>query len=147
MKRAPSPRWIGAGAVAVLLLIQWVPYGRAHRNPPVVRGVSWDSPGTEALARRACYDCHSHETRWPWYSTVAPLSWRIQTHVDQGRAKLNFSRADRSQEEAGEAAETVRRGTMPPQDYVFMHPQARLGLRERQALIEGLVATFGDVRD
>ena len=144
MTRSPSPRWIAAGALAVFLLIQLVPYGRTHRNPPVVQDVAWNSPGTEALARRACYDCHSHETRWPWYSAVAPLSWRIQTHVEQGREKLNFSRADRPQEEAHESAETVRRGTMPPQDYVFMHPQARLSLRERQALIEGLVATFGD---
>lgn len=144
MSRAPSTGWIAGGALVAIVLIQLVPYGRAHHNPPQVGGVGWVSPATETLARRACYDCHSHETRWPWYASVAPLSWRIQTHVDRGRSKLNFSRMDLAQERARESARTVRDGTMPPSDYVFMHPRARLTLRERQALIEGLVATFGD---
>ena len=129
--------------VAVLLL-QLIPYGRRHLNPPRGRGVTWDSPATEALARRACFDCHSHETRWPWYASIAPLSWRIQTHVEGGRKALNFSRAEVPQERAAASAGTVRRGTMPPPDYVFMHPAARLTAREREALIAGLAATFGD---
>ena len=144
MDRGPSPRWIAAAALAALLLLQLIPYGRRHLNPPVTRETTWNTPTTEALARRACFDCHSHETRWPWYASVAPLSWRIQTHVEGGRKALNFSRADRSYERAGASAETVRRGTMPPPDYVFMHPAARLTPRERQALIAGLAATFGD---
>jgi len=135
---------VAGATLAAFALLQLVPYGRAHRNPPVVRNVVWDSPQTEDLARRACFDCHSNETRWPWYAAVAPVSWRIQTHVDRGRSKLNFSRMDLPQEEAGESAETVRTGSMPPADYVFMHPRARLTRRERQALIEGLVATLGE---
>jgi hypothetical protein len=55
-------RWITAGLVALLLLIQLVPYGRDHSNPPVIQDVVWDSPRTEELARIACYDCHSNET-------------------------------------------------------------------------------------
>ena len=65
--------------VAVLaglfLAIQFVPYGRDHSNPPVIGEPTWNSPETRALAVRACFDCHSNETVWPWYSNIAPVSW------------------------------------------------------------------------
>lgn len=134
---------LAGGAAAVLVLMQGVPYGRNHTNPPVTGEPAWNSPRTEALARAACYDCHSNESRWPWYSSIAPVSWRIQSHVDEGRGKLNFSAFDRPQEEATEAAEAVRSGEMPPADYLLMHPEARLSAADRQALADGLVATFG----
>src|SRR5690349_11025724 len=72
---------VGLGLLAItglFLLIQAVPYGRAHTNPPVVSEPHWDSPRTRELAKRACFDCHSNETRWPWYSHVAPMSWVLQ---------------------------------------------------------------------
>lgn len=134
------------GLVAVgvlLLLIQLVPYGRDHTNPPVRREPAWDSPSTRALAVRACFDCHSNATVWPWYANVAPLSWLAQRDVEEGRKSLNFSEWDRPQEEAGEAAETVQRGTMPPVQYLLLHPEARLTDSERQDLIAGLQATLG----
>lgn len=134
-----------AAVVAVLLVaVQLVPYGRSHSNPTPTGAPSWDSPQTESLARRACFDCHSNESKWPWYSSVAPISWRIQKHVDEGRAKLNYSMFDRVQEEAGESAETVRKGTMPPWDYLLAHPNARLTEAEKKALVQGLALTFGD---
>ncbi len=142
----PSRRLLtlaGSALAGLFVLFQLVPYGRAHTNPPVTGTPAWDSPRTEELARRACFDCHSHDTRWPWYSHVAPLSWRIQRHVDEGRAKFDVSAMDRPQEEAGEAAETVQKGEMPPFDYVLAHPEARLSPAERQELIRGLTATFG----
>lgn len=77
--------------VGLLVVIQSVPYGRQHTNPPVVAVPAWDSPRTRELAERACFDCHSNETKWRWYSNVAPLSWWLQKHVDKGRVKLNFS--------------------------------------------------------
>jgi len=135
---------IAAAVIGAAALIQLVPYGRAHTRPPITGTPAWDSPRTEELARRACFDCHSNETRWPWWSSVAPVSWRIQTHVDQGRRKLNFSEADRRQEAAVEAAESVRNGEMPPADYALVHPGARLSRREREELIQGLAATWGD---
>lgn len=143
MKRIAVPGWIAAGGLAVLLLFQAVPYGRNHTNPPTTGSPAWDSPRTEMLARQACFDCHSNESRWPWYASIAPVSWRIQRHVDEGRQKINFSRFDRPQEEVGEAAEEVAEGNMPPWDYALMHPQARLSGQDRQALIAGLRATFG----
>ena len=81
-------KWILRGVVAgvVLLgLIQLVPYGRDHTNPPVTQEVKWDSPRTRELAVGACYDCHSNLTEWPWYSNVAPISWLTQKDVDEGR--------------------------------------------------------------
>ena len=58
---------------AALLLIQAVPYGRNHNNPPVNREPGWDSPNTRAITKRACFDCHSNETIWPWYTWIAPF--------------------------------------------------------------------------
>lgn len=129
--------------VALFALIQAVPYGRDHSNPPVSAEPPWDSPETRALAARACFDCHSNEVRWPWYSNIAPLSWLIQRDVDEGRKKLNFSEWDRPQPEADDAAETVLEGEMPPRLYKLLRPDAGLSASERQALARGLAATLG----
>jgi len=142
----PSRRLIlraGLMLASLFVLFQLVPYGRAHTNPPVTGTPRWDSPRTEELARRACFDCHSNQTRWPWYSNVAPLSWRIQNHVEAGRRKFNMSQMDRRQKEADEAGEVVEKAEMPPFDYAMAHPEARLTPEERSALAQGLIATFG----
>ncbi len=136
-------RWMLLAIGAALLIIQVVPYGRDHTNPPVLVEPSWNSPQTRALAVRACFDCHSNETTWPWYSNVAPLSWLVQRDVVEGREKLNFSEWNRPQEEAGESAETVSNGEMPPAVYLPLHPEARLTATERQLLIAGLQSTLG----
>ena len=138
---------LGLGApILILLAIQLVPYGRNHTNPAARQIVAWDSPRTQELARRACFNCHSNETRWPWYSSIAPISWRIQTHVIGGRKKLDFTAFEPGNEKmakaAGEAAESVTRGDMPPQDYMLMHAEARLQGADKQALAVGLRATF-----
>jgi hypothetical protein len=131
--------------VAVIVL-QLVPYGRDHRNPPDGVVAALDAPETEALAARACFDCHSNRTKWPWYASVAPLSWRIQSHVAEGREALNFTAFQSGSEEmteaAGEAGETVTEGEMPPRDYLLMHPEARLSAAEKATLVRGLNATF-----
>ena len=138
---------IAGGAAALVLVgavgIQLVPYGRDHTNPPVSQEPAWDSPRTRELAQRACFDCHSNETTWPAYASVAPFSWIVQDHVDEGRALLNFSEFDRPQEEAGEAAEVVAEGEMPLWDYALMHPSAKLSDTETRDLIAGLRATLG----
>ncbi len=139
-------RMLVLGIIVLLVVIQLVPYGRQHTNPPVRAEPAWDSPRTRELAVRACFDCHSNETKWPWYSNVAPLSWLVQYDVDKGRRELNYSEWDRRQEEAGESAETVQKGSMPPAYYVWLHPEARLTAAERAELIAGLQATFGTER-
>jgi hypothetical protein len=137
--------WARAGLVLVLafVAIQFLPYGRDHVNPPVVAEPSWDSPETRALARQACFDCHSNETEWPAYSTVAPVSWLIQHDVSEGRAVLNFSEWQRPQEEAKEAAEEVLEGAMPLRMYQLMHAHARLSAADRERLARGLERTLG----
>lgn len=129
------------GVAAVVLVIQVIPFGRNHANPPVTQEPAWDSPATRELARRACFDCHSNETRWPWYSNIAPVSWLIQSDVDGGRSKLNFSEFDRPQHDADEAPELVRNEEMPLPFYIPFHAEAKLSDTEREALAAGLEAT------
>jgi hypothetical protein len=145
---APRPRrgwWRTAGIVVVLLVvaIQLIPYGRDHTNPPVTAEPAWDSPDTRASAVTACFDCHSNETEWPWYTNVAPMSWLVQRDVDEGRETLNFSEWDRPQsEEIDEVGEIVIEGEMPPTQYTLIHRDASLSDEERQALAEGLETTM-----
>ncbi len=132
------------GVVVLLLLIQLVPYGRDHTNPPVMQEPNWDSPETRALAQVACFDCHSNETVWFWYTNVAPFSWLVQHDVEEGRSKLNFSEwglTNQREEETDEIGETLREGEMPPLLYTFIHANARLSAAEREQLIRGLEAT------
>ena len=134
-------RWLRRGligAVVLFLLIQLVPYGRDHSNPPVTVAAAWPSVEGERLARAACYDCHSNETEWPWYSNVAPISWLVQRDVVNGRNKVNFSEWDREQEEIDELHESVEEGSMPPWQYFPTHPEARLSASEKAALAEAL---------
>lgn len=134
-------------AIAGLLLIQLVPYGRSHTNPPVVSEPQWDSPQTRDLAKRACFDCHSNESVWPWYSNIAPVSWLVQRDVDEGRSKLNFSnwgqplQGEEGRMEPREISEVIADGEMPLPIYLIMHPEARLTPAEKEALMRGLDAT------
>jgi hypothetical protein len=144
MKIQSARFFVRVGVVVVLLFvaIQFVPYGRNHVNPPVGPEPTWDSPETRALAKRACFDCHSNETEWPAYSKIAPVSWLIQHDVGEGRAVLNFSEWHRPQEEAKEAAEEVLEGEMPLRMYQLMHAHARLNARDRELLARGLERTL-----
>lgn len=132
--------------VLLFAAIQFVPYGRNHTNPPDGQRVAFDSPATEELAKKACFDCHSNRTKWPWYSNIAPISWRIQRHVDEGREHLNFTAFDPNSKDmaegAEEAAETVQKGEMPLNDYLLAHPEARLTADEKKMLVAGLEKTF-----
>jgi hypothetical protein len=134
----------GLALVVLAVAIQFVPYGHAHTNPSVRAEPAWDSPQTRALAARACFDCHSDATTWPWYSNIAPVSWLVQNHVDSGRRELNFSEFNRPQRHADRSADAVRSGSMPPGYYTIIHGTADLSTAEKDALIAGFIATFGD---
>jgi hypothetical protein len=129
------------GLMAIFLLIQLAPYGHQHNNPQVVSEPNWDSPQTRELAKRACFDCHSNETVWPWYSNVAPVSWLVQRDVDWGRRVLNFSDWAKAHE-VNEIPESISRGYMPPSYFLTMHPEAQLTQAEKDALIAGMQATI-----
>ena len=114
------------------VVIQFVPVDRA--NPPVVADIA-APPHVDAVLRRSCYDCHSNETHWPWYSRVAPASWLVAKDVREGRESLNFSEWRASQDEAlSEIMETVDEGEMPMNIYVLMHPGAALNNDDIAAL-------------
>ena len=130
-------------AILGFAIIQLVPYGRSHENPPVAAEPAWDSPVTRELAVRACFDCHSNATTWPWYSNIAPFSWLLQHHVAEGRQKLNFSEWGSREQETRRAVSLIREGEMPSWDYLLLHPEARLSDAETQQLIDGLTKTFG----
>lgn len=130
-----------AVAIVGFILIQFIPINTT--NPPVVSEPNWDSPQTRALAQRACFDCHSNETVWPPYSKIAPVSWVVANHVSEGREKLNFSDwASVQPRKVNEAVEVILEGSMPPLYYTAMHPTAQLTPTEKQALADGLRATF-----
>ena len=136
--------WVAStvALIGTVLVIQLVPYGRDHANPSVTAEPRWDSPATRALAKQACFDCHSNETAWPSYSNVAPASWLVQRDVLEARAVLNFSEWHRAQKEAKDSSEEVRQGEMPPMSYRLMHPQARLSVADRERLASGLAKTI-----
>jgi hypothetical protein len=134
----------GLGLFAVAVLLQLVPYGRDHTNPPVTQDAPWPGGRARELATAACYDCHSNQTRWPVQSFIAPLSWMIVRDVEQGREALNFSTWDEDDGEAADAADEVADATMPPRRFVFAHPDAALSEAERQVLIDALEAMDRD---
>lgn len=112
----------------------------ARTNPPVTYQVQWDSPKTEQLMRRACFDCHSNETVWPWYSQIAPVSWLVVHDVNEGRGEMNLSTGRHL--EAREMIREIQRGTMPKAIYLPLHPEANLTDTEKADLIAGIQATF-----
>jgi hypothetical protein len=136
------PLVVLAWLVGLFALIQLIPYGRTHANPPIVREPAWDSPLTRALAVRACFNCHSNQTRWPWYADVAPFSWVVQHDVEIARSVVNFSEWNVTYELAAYSGQSVTTGNMPPFKYGVAHPEARLTPVETAQLAHGLDATL-----
>jgi mono/diheme cytochrome c family protein len=135
---------MGLAGAAVLLAVQLVPYGHDHPNPLPLAEPSWDSPATRQLAKRACFNCHSFETEWPWYAAIAPASWLVFHDVHEGRRKLNFSTWQNGVldgESPAVIAKQIRDGEMPPWQYLLAHPEARLSPAEKKQLSAGLQAT------
>ncbi|MGH7894396.1 MAG: heme-binding domain-containing protein [Candidatus Binatia bacterium] len=133
-------RWVvkvGLAGVVLVVAAQVVPVART--NPAVTRDVA--APVlVAALLRQACYDCHSRETVWPWYSRVAPVSWLVAHDVNEGRETVDFSAWDqygprRQAKLLAEVMESIEEGEMPPWYYVLMHPSAHLGEPARATLV------------
>ncbi|MGH7539406.1 MAG: heme-binding domain-containing protein [Gemmatimonadota bacterium] len=125
--------------------IQFVPVRRT--NPPVRAEV--EAPqDVEAVLRRACFDCHSNGTEWPWYSRVAPASWLVARDVHKARDDMNFtewpaSDPDEVADLIEEIGEQIERDAMPPKRYRLLHPEARLSAQERQLLVDWSLAAGG----
>jgi hypothetical protein len=126
-------------AAAAILFAQLV---RVDRSNPAVDGDLAAPPLVKGALERSCYDCHSNQTRWPWYSAAAPFSWWIHREVGEGRRRLNFSAwidyaSDPGTEDQklDEIARLIASDAMPPWFYRAMHPQARLTSGERSAVM------------
>lgn len=136
---------IGIAVVIVFAVIQAVPYGRDHSQPAITGEPKWSSPETRELMVRACFGCHSNEVEYPSYANVAPISWSVQRHIDEGREKVNYSEFATNPEGADESIEVILDGSMPPGYYTRfgLHPDSKLTKEETQILIAGLNATPG----
>ncbi|GJM14803.1 MAG: cytochrome c [Thermodesulfobacteriota bacterium] len=122
--------------IIILIGIQFVPVSKT--NPPVTGEIKAPDDVMQIL-RTSCYDCHSNEVVWPWYSNVAPMSWLVAYDVDEAREHLNFSEwasysADDKAEDIEEIWEEVEEGKMPLWYYLPLHPEARLSDADKQTL-------------
>ena len=133
-------RWLTrAGVILVLALItiQFVPIEQT--NPLVESDVAVPAE-LKVVLRRSCYDCHSNETRWPWYARVAPVSWLIANDVKEGRREVNFSvwnqfAGSRRARKFKEIVEQVEGNKMPQWYYVLVHPEAKLSAGDKEMII------------
>lgn len=148
MEMRSSKQILIAGALLLLvgfIIIQFAPLARHQVNPPIQQEPDWDSPETRSLAERACFDCHSNETEWPWYGKIFPMSVKLQEDVYKGRERLNFSEWSRETDKetnTEQMVELVSKGEMPLPYYLVLHPEAQLSEAETSRLINGLIDTM-----
>ena len=114
----------------------------SYRSTRNARGEMGCASYTRALAERACFDCHSNETTWRWFDDIAPVSWYVANHINDGRRALNFSLWDQPNASFEEVGRTIKNDKMPLWDYLLLHPNAKLTADEKSALLSGLQATF-----
>jgi hypothetical protein len=134
-----------ATVMVIGLAIQAVPYGRSHAQGPVTGEPQWADAETRELMVRACFGCHSNQVEYPSYASVAPISWMVQSHIDEGREAVNYSEFATNPGDAEESFEVVKEGSMPPAYYTRfgLHPEARLTPEEMKTLLNGLQNTPG----
>ncbi len=136
---------LGSVVVAFFAVAQGIALALPRDNPPVVAEPPWDSPETRELFMRACGDCHSNQTHWRWYTYIAPAAFLAYCDVVEGRQKCNVSEwGGGGEAECDESVEQIQEGKMPPWFYLPLHPEANLSAEEKQRLIDGLIATFGE---
>ena len=157
MSKINWKKWLFAGAgLGLVVLLGLQATNPARTNPPVAPGADLGAtnpppPAVAALLRAACYDCHSHETVWPWYAQIAPASWLVVSDVNEGRQHLNFSEwphADpaRAAKKLDRINEVLDYREMPPTKYTMLHPNARLTEAQRQLLLDWSEAAAKQLR-
>ncbi len=123
--------------IVIFIICQFIQIERT--NPPVTGTI--DAPKeVMAILKRSCFDCHSNETKWPWYSYVAPVSWLVGNDVHAGRKHMNFSEWDtynerRRNHKIKECGEEVTEGEMPLWFYIPLHPEAALLPEDIQTIV------------
>ncbi|KQR93665.1 cytochrome C [Chryseobacterium sp. Leaf180] len=130
--------------LVAFVIIQFFPIDKT--NPPVNAGMDFlkiktIEPSTAKLIRNSCYDCHSNETRYPWYASLAPSSWIIKNHIEEARKELNFStfatyEPSRQIKKMEEASEMIEKKEMPLESYFIGHQDAKLTDAQRKELVD-----------
>jgi hypothetical protein len=136
MKNRRPFRFIFIIVVIGIVVAQFVPVTRD--NPPVAADFDGD-PTVKGVLKKSCYDCHSNETIWPWYSYVAPMSWLVASDVEEARQKLNFSDwgtmpPEKQAHAADEMWEEVEKREMPLAVYLLAHSDAKMSDADRAIL-------------
>ncbi len=134
---------IGIGLVIILALMQFKQIDKT--NPEYNEAedfITITQPSEEiaTLIKAACYDCHSHQAKYPWYSNVAPISWMVEHHIEEGREHLNFSEwggydTKKANHKLEECIEEIEEGEMPMKPYVVMHSEAKMSKEQKKALM------------
>jgi hypothetical protein len=144
-------KWVLAGAVVLFAALQG--FNPSRVNPPVkadFMAATRPPAAVAAALRAACYDCHSHETVWPWYARVAPASWLLASDVNEGRTHLNFSDwpadAARAAKNLDRVNEVVDYREMPPKKYTLLHAAARLTAQQRKEIMDWTETRAGQLR-
>lgn len=134
-------KWIVLALVVIFLLLQLA--NPARTNPPVVRDISANTPvptDVSASLHAACYDCHSYESKWPWYAHIAPVSILVVGDVNEGRDNMNFSEwpddTAHIAKRLDHIHDVLEAGEMPPKKYTLMHSEARLTDAQRKAIMD-----------
>ncbi|MEO8357123.1 MAG: heme-binding domain-containing protein [Chloroflexota bacterium] len=130
------------GAIGLFLLIQLIPFGHNRTNPPVMSEPQWSSSQARMLVKAHCFQCHSNETDWTWYSNIAPGSWLIAMDVIEGRHEFNFSDWNNNPGKLDEMIEKIQEGEMPPIQYWIFHPSSRMDDQQKQQLINALKSSI-----
>lgn len=144
MKKIFSLKNTGIALIAMLLLSQLISIDKSIQ--PINASVDFISlhvkdTATASLIKETCYDCHSNQPRYPWYTSVAPVSWWIKHHINEGSAHLNFSNwgnyaAGKQDHKLEECVEMVLENEMPMSSYTWMHSSAKLNTKQKQHLID-----------
>ena len=145
-------KWIFGAAIVIFLLLQLA--NPARTNPPVVADMMATNappPQVADLFHAACYDCHSHETKWPWYSHVAPVSWLVGSDVKDGRHHLDlsnwpFAHPDWQVRRLENMSDEIHSGDMPPWQYTLIHTDARLTDSQRKEMTDWLNARVTELK-
>ena len=133
------------GLAVILVGIQFIPVDRS--NPPVTKEIE-APPNVLSILKTSCYDCHSNETKWPWYAYVAPVSFLITSDVSEGRKHVNFTEWDKYDEKKQEkklehVADAVGEGWMPLPKYLLLHKDAELDESQKK-IIKDWATTGGE---
>jgi hypothetical protein len=136
-------KWTGLAAAGVLLIAQFIrpPRNSAGADGPSDIGVRFHPPQEVAsILRFSCYDCHSNETRYPWYAEVQPVGWWLNSHITDGKRQVNFTefgsyRIRRQYGKLREMAEQIEQEKMPLPSYLLIHTDAKLSPEQREALL------------